>query len=247
QARRGRVAREREGTPPAPSAPFQGAASGDTRTTTRANVPLRQPHMGPLRILVADDHDVVRQGVRRVLEAQPGWIVCGEAADGRAAVALAVTLQPDIVVIDVSMPGLNGIDATRRIRKLVPKAEVIVLTMHEAEQVVADALDAGARGCVLKSESGRALAAAIQAVRRRELYVSGSFRVAPDPDAAEPHARPNLTGREREVLQLLTEGRANKEIAALLGISQKTAETHRARVMTKLGLHSMSDLVRYAI
>jgi DNA-binding NarL/FixJ family response regulator len=206
--------------------------------------------MAPARILVADDHDVVRQGIRRVLEAQPGWIVCGEAIDGREAVALAVALQPDVVVIDISMPGLNGIDATRRIRKLVPKAQVIVLTMHDAEEVIGEALDAGASGCVLKSDSGRALAAAIHAVRRRELYVSGGFRVAPrkpDSGGTAPHGRPGLTGREREVLQLLTEGHANKEIAAMLGISLKTAETHRARVMNKLGLHSMSDLVRYAI
>src|SRR5882672_2847810 len=105
--------------------------------------------MTPVRILIADDHDVVRQGVRRLLEAEPGWIVCGEAASGREAIALAVALQPDIVVIDLSMPGLNGIDATRRLRKLVPKAQVLVLTMHQDEQVVSDALDAGARGCVL--------------------------------------------------------------------------------------------------
>jgi len=207
--------------------------------------------MPPLRILIADDHDVVRQGIRRVLDAQPGWIVCGEAVDGREAVALAIALQPDIVVIDISMPGLNGIDATRRIRKLAPKAQVIVLTMHDVEEVIAEALEAGASGCVLKSDSGRALAAAIHAVRRRELYVSGGFRVVsrkPDTGATAPRGRPNpLTGREREVLQLLTEGHANKEIAALLGISLKTAETHRARVMNKLGLHSMSDLVRYAI
>src|SRR6185503_11105318 len=107
-----------------------------------------------MRILICDDHDVVRQGVRRLLEEQPGWVVCGEAADGRHAVALAVALQPDVVVLDISMPGLNGIDATRRIRRLVPSTQVIVLTMHQAEQVSADALEAGARRCVLKSDAG---------------------------------------------------------------------------------------------
>ncbi len=174
--------------------------------------------------------------------------MCGEAGTGREAVALAVTLEPDVVVIDVSMPGLNGIEATRRLRKLVPSAKVLILTIHDAEQVLADALAAGARGCVLKSESGRTLVTAVRKILAGELFV---------PDAARPptiesrtaalRGLERLTGREREVLQLLTEGHGNKEIAAMLGISPKTAETHRARMMAKLGLHSMSDLVRYAI
>jgi DNA-binding NarL/FixJ family response regulator len=198
---------------------------------------------GRLRILVADDHEVVRHGVRRLLEEQPGWVVCGEARTGREAIALAVALQPDIVVLDVSMPGLNGIDATRRIRQLVPSAKVLVLTVHDSEQVVSDALAAGARGCVLKSESGRTLVTAIRKVQAGEVFTADTSR-AP---AERATARPPLTLREREVLQLLTEGHGNKEIATILGITRKTAETHRARMMTKLGLHSMSDLVRYAI
>jgi len=201
---------------------------------------------GRLRILVADDHEVVRQGVRRLLEDQAGWAVCGEARTGREAVALAVALQPDIAVLDVSMPGLNGIDATRRIRQLVPSAKVVVLTVHDSEQVVSDAFAAGASGCVLKSESGRTLVTAIRKVHAGEVFTADT---APPSSSEPPRAavRSPLTLREREVLQLLTEGHGNKEIASILGITRKTAETHRARMMTKLGLHSVSDLVRYAI
>jgi DNA-binding NarL/FixJ family response regulator len=203
----------------------------------------------PPRILIADDHDVVRAGVRRMLEAEPGWEVCGEARTGREAVALSVALKPDIVVIDLSMPGLNGIDATRRLHKLLPAARVIMLTVHEADQVVTDAFAAGARALVLKADSGRTLVTAVQMVLEGHEYVSERLRAAYDAKRRleKGQLQTHLTGREREVLQLLTEGRGNKEIAELLGISPKTAETHRARVMTKLGLHSMSELVRYAV
>jgi DNA-binding NarL/FixJ family response regulator len=206
--------------------------------------------MMPVQILIADDHDVVRQGLRRVLEAEPRWVVCGEAATGREAVALAVALQPEVVLLDISMPGLNGIDATRRIRRLVPSTRVIILTMHNAEQIVTEALGAGARGCVLKSDSARTLVTAIQRVLANQTYISAALRIGQGEGAlgnASAERTQRLTGREREVLQLLTEGRGNKEIAALLGISPKTAETHRGRVMNKLGLHSVGELVRYAI
>jgi len=206
--------------------------------------------MTPVQILIADDHDVVRQGLRRVLEAEPRWIVCGEASSGREAVALAVALRPEIVLLDISMPGLNGIDATRRIRRLVPSTRVIILTMHNAEQIVTEAIEAGARGCVLKSDSARTLVNAVQRVLANQTYISAELRVGQHETAADTASAgrtPRLTGREREVLQLLTEGRGNKEIAELLGISPKTAETHRARVMGKLGLHSVGELVRYAV
>jgi len=204
----------------------------------------------PVQILIADDHDVVRQGLRRVLEAEPGWVVCGEAANGREAVALAVALRPEVVLLDISMPGLNGIDATRRIRRLVPSTRVIILTMHNAEQIVTEALAAGARGCVLKSDSVRTLVTAIQRVLANQTYISAALRIGQSEGAlgnASAERTQRLTGREREVLQLLTEGRGNKEIAGLLGISPKTAETHRGHVMNKLGLHSVGELVRYAV
>ena len=201
--------------------------------------------MKTVRILVADDHDVVRQGVRAVVEAVDGWVVCGEASNGREAVALAVALRPDIVVLDLVMPELNGLEVTRRILRLV-KTSVLILTMYDTDQVLADVLSSGARGYVLKSDSKRALVKAIEDVLANRPFVS--TRVAPGaPQGAVTDTLPRLTAREREVLQLLTEGKSNKEVAATLGISSKTVETHRARVMAKLNLHSMSDLVRYAV
>jgi DNA-binding NarL/FixJ family response regulator len=207
-----------------------------------------------VRILIADDHEVVRHGVRAILERQAGWVVCGEAGTGREAVAKAVDLRPDVVVLDLSMPELNGLEATRQIRRLLP-AKILILTVHESDQLVTEVLDAGADGYVLKTDAGRALVAAIRALltggrfftervhalaahrgakRRRGTAVSG-------PDTGR------LTAREREVLQLLAEAKSNKEIGTALGITTKTAETHRAHIMTKLDLHSMSELVRYAI
>jgi DNA-binding NarL/FixJ family response regulator len=205
--------------------------------------------MAGVRILIADDHDVVRQGVRRILELERGWTVCGEATNGREAVALAVTLQPDIVVLDVSMSELNGVEVARRVKKLVPGARILILTMHDVDTMIADALKAGAHGYVLKSDSGREIVSAIQSILAGRTYVSKRLRDSDVTDAGKPRGRSLdlLTGREREVLQLLTEGRANKEIAALLGISPKTAETHRARMMVKLGVHSIGELVRYAV
>jgi DNA-binding NarL/FixJ family response regulator len=208
--------------------------------------------MTAVRILIADDHEVVRQGVRTVLEGQPGWVVCGEASTGRDAVAKAVDLQPDIVVLDISMPELNGLEATRQIRRVVP-AKILILTVHESEQVVTEVLDAGAHGYVLKADAGRTLVEAIRALlQRREFFTERVHSVAvrragPRGAATARRATGRLTPREREVLQLLTEGKSNKEIGVVLGMTTKTAETHRAHILTKLNLHSMSELVRYAI
>jgi DNA-binding NarL/FixJ family response regulator len=205
-----------------------------------------------VRILIADDHDVVRQGVRAVLEGQAGWVVCGEASTGRDAVAKAVALQPDVVVLDISMPELNGLEATRQIRGAV-SAKILILTVHESDQVVTDVLDAGAHGYVLKTEAGRTLVEAIRALLGDRTFVServhdvADRRTGTRRAAAERPAPGRLTPREREVVQLLTEGKSNKEIGGVLGITTKTAETHRAHVMAKLQLHSMSELVRYAI
>jgi DNA-binding NarL/FixJ family response regulator len=208
--------------------------------------------MKPVRILIADDHEVVRQGVRAVLEGQTGWVVCGEASTGREAVAKAVDLRPDIVVLDVSMPELNGLEATRQIRRAVP-AKILILTVHESDQVVTEVLDAGAHGYVLKADAGRTLVEAIRALLGHQeflterVHVAAVRRAGPRRAAAARRASGRLTPREREVLQLLTEGKSNKEIGVVLGMTTKTAETHRAHILAKLHLHSMSELVRYAI
>jgi DNA-binding NarL/FixJ family response regulator len=207
------------------------------------------------RILVADDHDVVRQGVRALLEAQPGWEICGEAADGREAVRKTAALKPDVVVLDIGMPELNGLEATRQILKADPRMEVLVLTMHESEQVVREVVAAGARGYVLKSDAGRTLLAAVDALRQHKPFLTGraseivleAFREASAPAGARSRAEGSLTPREREVVQLLAEGRSTKQVAAQLSISVKTAEAHRANIMRKLRVHSVSELVRYAI
>ena len=209
--------------------------------------------MKRVRILIADDHDVVRQGVRAVLEGQAGWVVCGEASTGREAVAKAIDLQPDVVVLDISMPELNGLEATRQIRRAV-SAKILILTVHESDQVVMEVLDAGAHGYVLKTDAGRTLVEAISALLRHEEFFTERLQhvvatrgAGPRRAAAVTRASERLTPREREVLQLLTEGKSNKEIGVLLGVTTKTAETHRAHILAKLQLHSMSELVRYAI
>lgn len=208
--------------------------------------------MTPVRFLVADDHEVVRQGVRAVLEEQAGWVVCGEARSGREAVAKAIDLRPDVVVLDLTMPELNGLEATRQIRRAV-SARVLILTVHESDQVVTEVLDAGAHGYVLKTDAGRTLVEAIRALLGHQTFFTervhdvADRRTGTSRAAADRRAPGRLTPREREVVQLLTEGKSNKEIGVVLGITTKTAETHRAHVMAKLHLHSMSELVRYAI
>ena len=208
-----------------------------------------------MRILVADDHEVVRHGVRALLEARPGWQVCAEAVDGREAVEKAKRLQPDVIILDIGMPGLNGLDAARQILKAAPKSGILILTMHESEQVVREVLAAGARGYVLKSDAGRDLVNAVEAVGRQRIFFTSSVAQVvlkrslgrtgdQQPAPAEPVS---LTHREREVVQLLGEGKSNKEVADILGISVRTAETHRSNIMHKLECGSLSDLVRYAI
>jgi DNA-binding NarL/FixJ family response regulator len=192
--------------------------------------------------------------VRTVLEREAGWVVCGEASTGREAVAKAVDLRPDVVVLDLSMPELNGLEATRQVRRLLP-AKILILTVHETDQLVTEVLDAGANGYVLKADAGRTLVAAIRALlgggeffTERVHALAARRRVKPRRTAAvSGRASGRLTPREREVLQLLTEAKSNKEIGTALGITTKTAETHRSHIMTKLNLHSMSELVRYAI
>ena len=209
-----------------------------------------------LRILVADDHEVVRRGVRTLLESEPGWVVCAEAVNGREAVEAAKRLRPDIAVLDIGMEELNGLEAARQIRKLVPETEILILTIHESEEVIREVLAAGARGYVLKSDAGRDLVTAVSTLRRHkpflttrlaELMLDGFIEGGEGGASAPVRRNGRLTPREREFLQLLAEGRSNKEIADVLGVSVKTAETHRKNIMRKLDLHSAGQLVRYAI
>jgi DNA-binding NarL/FixJ family response regulator len=207
----------------------------------------------PFRIFIADDHEVVRRGVRALLEAHPGWEVCGEAKDGREAVEKVKEVNPDLVLIDVGMPNLNGLDAARQILTALPATRVLVLTMHESEQIVREVLEVGARGFLLKSDAARDLIAAVEALQRRttfftssvaEVVLNGYLHRGPE---LERPLKDRLTPREREVVQLLAEGKTSKEVASVLNLSVKTAETHRTNVMRKLNLHSVADLVRYAV
>ena len=207
-----------------------------------------------LRILLADDHDIVRRGLKELLEERPGWTVCAEAANGREAVELALKHRPNIAVIDLTMPELNGLEATRRIRKAVPETEVLVFTMHDSEELVRGVLAAGARGYLLKSDAARQLVPALESLAQRKPFFAGrisevllaGFLDGGRNAAASPIAG-CLTSREREVMQLLAEGNSNKEIARALDLSVKTIETHRAAIMRKLDVHSLADLVRFAI
>ena len=208
-----------------------------------------------LRILVADDHDIIRLGLKQLLTARKDWEVVAEAKNGREAVALTAEHKPDVVVMDISMPELNGLEAVRRIRKEHPRTEVVVLTLHFSDQLVHEIVEAGARAYITKSDADRDLVAAVEALANHRSYftakasemVLNKFRKGePKPDAPREY-RSRLTAREREIVQLLAEGRSSKEVAVALGISVKTAETHRANIMRKLELHSVSELVRYAV
>lgn len=211
--------------------------------------------MKTLQILIADDHELVRKGLRTVLENQPGWKVCGEAINGRQAVELAKQLGPDVIVLDVTMPELNGLEATRQILKAIPKTEVLILTMHESEKLVSEVLAAGAHGYILKADTSRLLVSAIELLAQHQPFFTGKISevvlsgyLNPEKirkDSAGPVQR--LTAREREIVQLLAEGKTNKEVAVALGVNVKTVDAHRANVMHKLDLHSVTDLVRYAI
>jgi len=205
------------------------------------------------RILIADDHELVRQGMRAIFNAEPSWVVCGEASTGRQALNLALELMPDLVILDVALPEMNGIEVTRQLRRAQPDVAILIVTMHDSDQIVHDVMQAGANGLVLKAEAGRMLSDAVREIFRHGKFISDRVRRAVAltgraDDISSRASRPMLlTSRERQVLQLLAEGQANKEVASALGISPKTAETHRARIMAKLEVHSMDELVRYAI
>jgi DNA-binding NarL/FixJ family response regulator len=203
------------------------------------------------KVLLVEDHQVVREGLRSLLQAQPELEVVGEASDGTEALALAEQKRPDIVVMDISLKGLDGIEATKRLRKTHPEIQVVVLTMHDDAPTVDRALHAGARGYVLKGSGVKSLCDAIRAVSRGEAFLSpdvshyvlqGYLRKASGEEAADP-----LSDRERQVLDLIAEGFTGRQIAERLGLRPKTIENHRARIMEKLDIHTTAGLVRYAL
>ncbi len=211
--------------------------------------------MKALRILVADDHDLLRRGVKTLLLSHAGWEICGEAKTGREAVSKAEELRPDVVVLDIGMPDLNGVEAAKRIRKGSPNTEILILSMHYSDQLIREIVEAGVRGYIVKSDSDRDLIIAVETLARHKPFftphatevILGSFNTGGPVKEVPELVSQRLTSREREIVQLLAEGKSSKEVASSLGISVKTAETHRANVMRKLELHSVSELVRYAV
>ena len=209
--------------------------------------------MSKVRILIADDHELIRRGLAAVLADRPDWSIVGEAADGRQACELAARLTPEIVVLDLTMPQLNGLDATRQIRISTPKTRILIVTAHESEQLLREVLDAGAMGYVLKSDAGRVLGQAIEALLDdRPFFTSKVARSVLEgylrsSENASTQSALALSPRERHIVQLLAEGSNNKEVARTLQLSVKTVETHRSNIMRKMEFGSLADLVRYAI
>jgi DNA-binding NarL/FixJ family response regulator len=209
--------------------------------------------MKRLRILIADDHEMVRRGLRSTLAERRDWEICGEVEDGREAVKQAREINPDVIIMDIAMPGLNGLEATRQIRQLLPKVEVLILTMHDSEELVRETLQAGARGYVLKNDAGSILVQAVESLSQHQPFFSSRVTAMvldqylhPGADKL-PDAGGRLSAREREILQLVAEGKSSKQVASTLAISVKTAEAHRSNILRKLNLHSATELVRYAI
>jgi len=199
------------------------------------------------RILVADDHDVVRSGLRAILEAQEGWVVVAEAANGQEAVERAIETKPDIAILDYSLPIANGAEVTRQLRVRLPEIEVLIFTMHESEDVVLDLLSAGAKGYLLKSDARRFLIAAVDSLAAHKPFFTGKVSEALLETYLANNRGTILSPRERAVVQLIAEGKSNKAVGDVLAISQKTVESHRAAAMRKLNLDSTAALVRYAV
>ncbi len=211
--------------------------------------------MRNLRILIADDHDLMRRGLKALVESHPGWQVCDEAHTGREAIAKSEATKPDVVILDISMPELNGLEAARGIRKASPSTEILILSIHYSDQLIREILGAGVRGYIMKSDSDRDLIIALENLANRKPFFTSraaevmlaKFNHSGSRASIGEQVGDRLTAREREIVQLLSEGKSSKEVATLLGISVKTAETHRANVMRKLEIHSVSELVRYAV
>jgi DNA-binding NarL/FixJ family response regulator len=212
-------------------------------------------YLRKLRILIADDHGLLRRGARTILQAHRGWKVVGEASNGREAVEKAIKLKPDVIVVDISMPELDGVEVTRQIRKSLPEVKVLVLTMHESDQMVRRALDAGANGYLLKSDLPDYLPKAVKAIAENksfltpkisEIVLEGFINAGNKLEEGKP-ASPRITPRELEIVRLLAEGKSNKEISTQLGITVRTVETHRSKIMLKLDLHSLAELIHYAM
>jgi len=211
--------------------------------------------MKKLRIMIADDHELARRGARGVLHSRPGWRVVGQAANGRVAVEKTIKLKMDVAILDISMPELDGVEAVRQIRQAVPDTKVLVLTMHESDQMVQRALDAGAHGYILKSDLTDSLLKGVSAVvggkrflapKISEIVLDG-FLNRKNQIQRENRADARTTPRELEIIRLLAQGKSNKQIAAQLGIAVRTVETHRVNFMLKLGLHSVAELILYAM
>jgi DNA-binding NarL/FixJ family response regulator len=208
-----------------------------------------------LRILVADDHELVRRGIRGLLHAQRGWRVIGQAATGREAVDKAKKLHPDVAILDIGVPLLDGLETIRQIRVAAPNMRILVLTMHESDQMVRRVLEAGARGYVFKSDLAEQLMKAVKGVSQGKFFLTPKVSEIVLEGFLEAGKRSRRTGslqarptpREVEIIRLLAEGKRNKEIAAALGITARTVETHRAKIMLKLGLHSLTEIIHYAI
>ena len=230
-----------------------GGGTGSGRYYGRITTRNHSPSMSKIRVLIADDHAILREGVRALLRLSDDMDVVGEAADGQAAIEACRTLDPDVVLMDVAMPGLGGLEATLEIRRDCPRTKILVLTQYADREYVARFLKAGVSGYVLKKAAGSELTAAIRAVARGGLVLDpdvardavGEPRGRGEQEAADPYE--SLTDREKQVLRLVAEGKANKEIAEVLGISVKTAMSHREHVMQKLDMHSRTDLIRFAL
>ncbi len=210
--------------------------------------------MCPLRILIADDHEVVREGMRALIEHEPGWQVCGTAINGQEAVDIAKKLKPEVVILDMTMPELDGLAALRHIKRALPNTEVVIFSAHHSEEVIEQLFDAGAKSYIQKSDAGQHLVAAIKSLAEHKPFFTPEisqllFAKFFSAGAGKKQFGPehSLTVREREIVRLLAEGHSNKEVASYLGVSIRTAETHRATLMRKLDIDSLAALVRYAI